>query len=133
MLIQQFTSSIKHPEWKELVSPARAIHAQLVFVFITPSKAKDESILSFVREKYPTAHIMGCSTSGEIANGVIEDAGVVVTAIEFEHTKLEKHTVSLSGAADSARVGEALVNQFALQCLLQLIAFLLVALYIKCH
>jgi hypothetical protein len=112
MLIQQFTSSIKHPEWKELVSPARAIHAQLVFVFITPSKAKDESILSFVREKYPTAHIMGCSTSGEIANGVIEDAGVVVTAIEFEHTKLEKHTVSLSGAADSARVGEALVNQF---------------------
>ncbi|MEY2898879.1 MAG: hypothetical protein RL138_932 [Bacteroidota bacterium] len=112
MLIQQFTSSIKHPEWKELVSPARAIHAQLVLVFTTPSKAKDESILSFIREKYPTAHIMGCSTSGEIANGIIEEAGVVVTAIEFEHTKLEKHSVNLSGAADSTRVGEALVNQF---------------------
>jgi hypothetical protein len=113
MLIQQFTSSIKHPEWKELVSPARAIHAQLVLVFTTPSKAKDESILSFIREKYPTAHIMGCSTSGEIANGIIEEAGVVVTAIEFEHTKLEKHSVNLSGAADSTRVGEALINQFS--------------------
>lgn len=112
MLVQQFTSSIKHPEWKELVSPARPINAHLVFVFVTPSLAKDESILTFIRSKFPNALIAGCSTSGEIANGIIEEAGIVVTAIEFEHTKLEKHSVALSGATDSTRVGETLVNQF---------------------
>ncbi len=112
MLIQQFTSSLKHSEWKELVSPTRTIHAQLVLIFATPGMAKSESVLNFIRTKFPEAYIMGCSTSGEIANGIIEEAGVVITAIEFEHTKLEKHSVSLSGAADSTRVGESLVNQF---------------------
>lgn len=112
MLIQQFTSSAKNTIWKELVVPVRPIQPQLVLVFATPSKASDTSILDFIRSKYPDTFILGCSTAGEIANGVIEEEGIVITAIEFESTKLEKHSVALGGATDSTRVGEALVNQF---------------------
>jgi hypothetical protein len=112
MLIQQFISSKKNQAWREVVVPSRGINAHLVFIFATPSLAKEESILSFVRDKFPSAYILGCSTAGEIANGMIEEEGIVVTAIEFEHTKLEKHSIALSGASDSIRVGEALVNQF---------------------
>lgn len=113
MLIEQYTSSVKNPVWKALAAPARAINPQLVLIFATPSLVKSPEILHFAKEKYPNAFLLGCSTAGEIANGIIEEEGLVVTAIEFEHTTLEKHSVTLNGASDSVRVGEALVNQFS--------------------
>src|SRR6202034_3707179 len=79
--------------------------AQLVLVFGGTAVLRDTSVVKQIREIYPAAHILGCSTSGEICGTEVSDDSLVATAIYFEHTQVRAAQVSLDANPDSQQAG----------------------------
>jgi hypothetical protein len=77
--------------------------AQLVFVFGAPAVLRDSPCLNELTADYPRAHIVGCSTAGEICGTQVRDDSLVATAVRFEHTKVKTtHTNILPGMSSFA-------------------------------
>ncbi len=66
-----------------------------------------------LRELFPSAHILGCSTAGEIMDTTVCDDTVVVTAIDFDRTRVEGASAILADAAHSQEVGQAISKALA--------------------
>lgn len=52
--------------WTPATSGSVAKSAQLVFVFGATAALQDRELVQSIRSFFPTAHILGCSTAGEI-------------------------------------------------------------------
>src|SRR5215472_849168 len=83
---------IEHIRWQrnrwEPTAPGQLLSAQVVFLFGSPSILKRRYLLQEVQRAYPQAHLLGCSTAGEISQTQVLDDSLVVTAVQFEHTTL---------------------------------------------
>ncbi len=88
---------------------------QLVLAFGAPAALHDPLAMAGLRQEYPGAHVMGCSTAGEICDTSVLDGTIVATAIQFEHTRVDVAQACLTDACDSAQVGEALARRLAPQ------------------
>lgn len=58
-----------------------------------------------VRQRYPAAVIVGCSTAGEICGTRVRDDSLVVTAVQFEYTRIEQAQVDIALMPDSLQAG----------------------------
>ncbi len=85
--------------------------AQLVLLFGATSILKSDQPLGEIKALYPKAHLMGCSTAGEIFSTQVRDDSLVVTAIELAHTTLSGAHASAKDAANSLQLGERLAKQ----------------------
>lgn len=63
--------------------------AQMVLIFFGSKLAQEWNWYDAVRLAYPRARLIGCSASGQIQGSAVRDASVVVTAVAFEHTRVE--------------------------------------------
>jgi hypothetical protein len=61
-----------------------------------------------LRGMFPAAHIMGCSTGGQINNDDVNDDEVVAAAISFDATRLRLGCQDISDPSRSKDYGEAL-------------------------
>jgi len=61
-----------------------------------------------LRRFFPGAHIIGCSTGGQISNDDINDDEVVAAAISFEATKLRLSRQDITDPRSSRACGEAI-------------------------
>jgi hypothetical protein len=84
--------------------------AQLVLVFGATRLLKAGRGLDELRALYPKAHLLGCSTSGEICGTRVYDDSLVVTAVHFERTRLEGASATVTDAADSRSLGQRLAR-----------------------
>jgi len=84
--------------------------AQLVFLFDSMNLIKNGTQYDFVRKTFPNAHLLGCSTAGEICGTQVSDDSLVVTAIEFEHTRISGTRIKIGDARDSFKAGERLAQ-----------------------
>ena len=92
-------------------SPGPLAHsAQLVLAFGATAVLQDPPAHESIRGLYPAAHILGCSTAGEICGSEVSDDSLVATAIHFEHTQLRTAHVGLGANPDSEKAGEALAQ-----------------------
>jgi hypothetical protein len=82
--------------------------AQLVFAFGGTDSVRNPATFTEIRQEYPGAKIIGCSTAGEIKGDRVFSDSLVLTAVEFEHTNLRLATVELSECADSYDAGRRL-------------------------
>lgn len=82
--------------------------AQLVIIFGSNSVLKDGSLSAQIRGAYPRAHLLGCSTAGEICGVQVTDESLVVTAVAFERTRIEGARAHISDLESSRDVGEEL-------------------------
>jgi hypothetical protein len=80
--------------------------AQLVLVFGATAALRDPVAVESIRSGYPAAHILGCSTAGEICGDEVSDDSLVSTAIHFEHTQVRTASLSLSVTPDAEQTGE---------------------------
>ncbi len=96
--------------WLPLTPGALAQSAQLVLVFGSTTALGNSPIVDSIRTSYPAAHLLGCSTAGEICGTEVSDDSVVVTAIHFEHTQLRAAEVSLDANLNSQQAGEFLAH-----------------------
>jgi hypothetical protein len=85
-----------------------ALCAQLVLVFGGNAVLRDTVVVGQIRDFYPAAYILGCSTAGEISGTQVSDDSLVVTAIHFEHTQVRAAQVSLDVNPNSQHAGEVL-------------------------
>lgn len=82
--------------------------AQLVLVFGATALLRDPQPIQSIQQAYPRAHVLGCSTAGEICGTRVFDDSFVATAVLFEDTHLQAAKIDLSDVPDSLRAGERL-------------------------
>lgn len=74
--------------WETMKSSLDGAHPQLVFVFGGRAQIIKDEHFSTIRDWYPEANIVSCSTAGEIADTLVRDDSISVCAIHFEKTQL---------------------------------------------
>lgn len=85
--------------------------ANLVLVFGSIKRFNENKLQSVLKLRYPTAQIVGCTTSGEIsANGVYDDS-IQITAIQWEKVIQRVVQSKSSKMQDSFETGANLATQ----------------------
>src|SRR5215470_2519225 len=96
--------------WTPTTPGALGDSAQLVLVFAATGLLRDVRQLHDIRQAYPHAHVLGCSTAGEICGTRVFDDSLVATAVHFETTRLQGAKIDLNEVPDSFRAGERLAR-----------------------
>ena len=85
--------------------------AQLVMVFGSRDRLIDTAPFRQIRELYPDALIVGCSTAGEVLGCEVLDETLSVTAVRFSSTQVHAACRSVSDPAQSMAVGRQLAAE----------------------
>ena len=89
--------------------PGRLAEAQLLLVFAHTDLLRNHHVLiEEIRDKYPGAEVLGCSTAGEIRDVMVDDSTLTMTAIRFENTAVRAACEQVSSAGSSFEVGASL-------------------------
>ena len=97
--------------WVPLTGGSLSDRAQLVLLFGERLLLKDTKFIRDIKEFYPRAHILGCSTAGEIQGTQVYDNALILTAVFFENTPLQVEKVRMTPGG-SRMVGEQLAGKF---------------------
>ncbi len=99
----------KDTGWVFLYEQGLQEKAQLLFLFGNRHMLKNFQLFDEIKAAYPNAHILGCSTAGEIAGTQVHDHSLVATAVYFEKTpvKVVKSKIDQYG---SFHVGQQLAR-----------------------
>ncbi len=96
---------------KDLSSTSLLPSANLVLVFGSVKRFGEAKLQSILKTRYPTAQIIGCSTSGEItATGVYDDS-LQITAILWEKTVQRVTHTKMTGMQNSFETAVTLAKQ----------------------
>jgi hypothetical protein len=96
--------------WESITDHQLKEKAQLVLVFGQTALVKDEARYKEIASWYPKAHIVVCSTAGEIINNNVLDNTLVVTAIHFTNTTIQCVETKISDAEQSRDEGKKLAG-----------------------
>ena len=100
----------KNSAWSK---SAELVGAQLVLYFAGKNLMNSGDRYGEIRNFYPTAHILGCSTGGEIFGDEVLDDTISVAAISFQHTILKTASFSVTGTHDSFNAGKKIAESLA--------------------
>jgi hypothetical protein len=108
MKIEQFVTN------GNLSIPSMGFTPDLFFLFGQRELLETQDLAKALNSIVPDALFCGCSTSGEIAGESVNEGSVVVTAVQFNSTKIQPAKISLSEVGfNSLEAGKKLVSQFA--------------------
>ncbi|TAK03856.1 hypothetical protein EPO34_01700 [Patescibacteria group bacterium] len=82
--------------------------AHLVLAFGARAKLEDSATYPELKAMYPDAHVVSCSTAGEIHGAQVLDGSLSVTAVRFRSSSVRACAESISDAAQSEEVGRKL-------------------------
>ncbi len=86
-------------------------NAQLVLAFGGREALSNSDRYQELRQTYPQANIVTCSTSGEIIDSHVYDNSIVSTALQFDHTGYAVATVNIAECGGSVDAGRKLHEQ----------------------
>lgn len=110
MIIKQETISPKMA-FKDLPAKSPLPSANLVLTFGSFKRFSDENLGKQLKERYPIAQIVGCTTSGEIsAQGVFDDS-LQITAIMWEKSQQKVISTKMNEMQNSFDVAVGLARQ----------------------
>lgn len=110
MLIRQESVDSK-TALKDLPGISPLASANLVLVFGSIKRFNEGKLQGFLKSRYPTAQVVGCTTSGEISpNGVFDDS-IQITAIQWEKTVQRVAQTKMSGMQSSFEAAAGLAKQ----------------------
>lgn len=87
--------------------------ATFVLVFGGRYLLEDPAVFELVKARYPGAHLLLSSTSGEITDTTITEDALAVTAVRLEQTRLVTAATTIAHPADSCRLGAELAQRLA--------------------
>lgn len=122
MLIRQESVSPKM-SLKDLPSSSPLPTANLVLVFGSVKRFSDSKLPAFLKGRYPTAQVIGCTTSGEINPGGVFDDSIQITAIQWERTTQRVMQVKMSGMHNSFETAAGIARQLAADNLRTVLVF----------
>lgn len=120
MRVSQIMFNKRQPAPADLAALS-ALNPQLVLVFGSVDALKGAG--EVLAQVFPGAHRLGCSTAGEISNAGVTDGSLVVTAVQFDSTRLEQRTTVLASMEDSHAAGRRLVSDLPSQGLRAILVF----------
>ncbi len=86
----------------------------LVLAFGNRQLLEDASHYNQLRENHPSAHLVMCSTAGEIIDETVLDDSIVVTGLKFDRTKIQvihlEKAPELSSREAGAKIAEVLMQ-----------------------
>jgi hypothetical protein len=88
-------------------------HVQLVLYFGSRGDLENEQRYLELRTRFPEAHIVGCSTGGQILGDEVFDDEIAAVALSFRATRLRLASEGVAAAGFSRRAGEALGRKLA--------------------
>lgn len=107
------TSVCQHVSGRGWTTPLPALDSDrtLVLVFGASAYRNDPSPFRELRAAFPSSHIVGCSTSGEILGDKVFDGTLSVAVKRFQHTTLSSAIAPVRTGADSFNAGVVLAQQ----------------------
>lgn len=99
------------------------ISPQLVLVFAAVEFMRSLEFTQRLRQSFPNAALVGCSTAGEIHGAYVSDHSASITALHFQHPDFRIASTSLNGMEDSSPAGERLAEQLKGEGLHDIIVF----------
>ena len=87
------------------------LNAQLVLFFGSTDILSDATPYEKLREMYPDATMVGCTTAGEIIGDEVYDDSIVATAIEFEKTSFQAESLLMTEGLTSLQAGKDLADK----------------------
>lgn len=88
----------------------RLANPDLVLAFAGTQVLQEGKALEELRRRYPKAHLLGCSTAGEILDTQVSDETLVATAIRFKDTQIRTAETEIRSAGDSYEAGRRLAR-----------------------
>lgn len=95
------------PPKQDGVAPGRY---GLVLAFGDRDVLADTSHYETLRHLYPNAHIVSCSTAGEIIGGEVHDGAIAATAIAFHKATFHVSALNFAAGDDSRAAGRRLAS-----------------------
>lgn len=84
--------------------------ANIVFLFGDTDIIKDEKRYLELVQLFPSAKIVGCSSSGNVLNSQLSQYPLVATAISFESSWVEISSINFNEGDDIEKLSENLIN-----------------------
>ena len=113
MIIKQ-ESVAPNKSLKDLPNASPLINANLVLVFGSVKRFSEGKLQVFLQTRYPSAQIIGCTTSGEINQTGVYDDSVQITAIVWEKTVQRVAQTTMLGMQSSFEAAAGLAKQLKL-------------------
>jgi hypothetical protein len=110
MLIRQESVDAKGA-LKDLPAASPLPTANLVLAFSSVKRFSEGKLQSFLKARYPTAQIVGCTTSGEINVTGVYDDSIQITAILWEKVVQRVAQTKMSGMQNSFETAALLAKQ----------------------
>lgn len=85
---------------------------QLVIVFGSRTLLSTNGFYEELRSKYPKAEILMNSTSGEIIDTQVNDETISLTAIRFDKTTFQTHSIKVNECSNSREAGNNIAEKF---------------------
>jgi hypothetical protein len=87
--------------------------AQWVLIFGSNELLCNKELFDSIRDNYPNAYLMGCSTAGEIYDGATNTGSLSITAIQFDKSKLMYKSYSILGHSStySYELGKKIISE----------------------
>jgi hypothetical protein len=113
--VEDNVMQIEQTQWRSETgwspaAPGRLGNATMLFIFGSTALLKNTQQMRLLREAYPSAYLLGCSTAGEIIDTQVCDDSLTVTAVQFEDTTIHGTNITLKGEMDSYQAGKWLAN-----------------------
>ncbi|OGB22857.1 MAG: hypothetical protein A3I66_13240 [Burkholderiales bacterium RIFCSPLOWO2_02_FULL_57_36] len=99
--------------WSKSEFPALDSEQTLIIIFAAPEFIDKPGIISELAAAYPSSKMIGCSSAGEIAGPLVNDASLSVAVLKFERSRIAVVSTEIAEPADSFAVGEKLAAQLA--------------------
>ncbi|WP_288843312.1 FIST signal transduction protein [uncultured Deefgea sp.] len=97
-------------EFESRYSILSQLEPHFLLVFASRSLLADPQWFQRLRQCFPVAALLGCSTAGEIANDGVDDDCAVITAVHWQAGVPYCVETELAGMADSEAAGQRLAS-----------------------
>lgn len=109
MLIKQEAVTGKQA-LKDLSKASPLPSANLVLVFGSVKRFSESKLAATLKERYPAAQIVGCTTAGEISDAGVFDDSLQITAIQWEKTSMRVADLRVTDMKSSFQTGTSLAS-----------------------
>jgi hypothetical protein len=122
MLIKQEAITSKM-SFKDLSKTSPLPTANLVLVFGSVKRFSDAKLPALLKERYPAAKVIGCTTSGEINETGVYDDSLQITAIQWDRTSMRVVDIKVNGMQESFQCGATLASTLKADNLRSILVF----------
>ncbi|SNS57068.1 Uncharacterized conserved protein, contains FIST_N domain [Ekhidna lutea] len=96
--------------WESVIDKNLSSSANLVLVFGDKGELSNQSRFDELRNFYPNADIVTCSTAGEILGDQTSEGTINSTALYLEKTAIKSHSVKITKTSESFEAGIELMK-----------------------